>query len=197
MNAPVLTFFSNHGGVGKTSLVYHIAWIFSDMGVRILAADLDPQCKLSTAFLDDDRLEELWSEEGSLSGTLYRSISFPKRDVADHDPLLVSISDNLALISGDIALGCLEEELSQMWSKCLDRDDRAFRILSSLWRVIQRGAESHHADLVLADISPNLGAINRAVLIASSHVAVSVGLDLLSFRGLSTLGQTLRDWRQG
>ena len=43
MSVPVVAFFSNKGGVGKTSLVYHLAWMFSDLEVRVLAADLDPQ----------------------------------------------------------------------------------------------------------------------------------------------------------
>ena len=43
MSVPALTFFNNKGGVGKTSLVYHLSWMFSDLGLSILAVDLDPQ----------------------------------------------------------------------------------------------------------------------------------------------------------
>ena len=32
-------FFNNKGGVGKTTLVYHIAWMLSEMGVSVIAAD--------------------------------------------------------------------------------------------------------------------------------------------------------------
>ena len=28
MSIPVITFFNNKGGVGKTSMVYHLAWMF-------------------------------------------------------------------------------------------------------------------------------------------------------------------------
>lgn len=37
----IVTFFNNKGGVGKTSLVYHLAWMYGSMGLRVLAADLD------------------------------------------------------------------------------------------------------------------------------------------------------------
>ena len=47
-----IAFFNNKGGVGKTSLVYHLAWMFSDLGVRIVAADLDPQDNLTSMFLN-------------------------------------------------------------------------------------------------------------------------------------------------
>jgi cellulose biosynthesis protein BcsQ len=62
MTVPVLTFFNNKGGVGKTSLAYHLAWMLSDVGYRVLACDLDPQANLTAAFLDEERLETLWNE---------------------------------------------------------------------------------------------------------------------------------------
>ena len=39
MTVHVLTFFNNKGSVGKTSLVYHLAWMLSDMGYRVLACE--------------------------------------------------------------------------------------------------------------------------------------------------------------
>ncbi len=53
MSIPVIAFFNNKGGVGKTSMVYHLAWMFSDRGLRIVAGDLDPQGNLTAAFLDE------------------------------------------------------------------------------------------------------------------------------------------------
>jgi cellulose biosynthesis protein BcsQ len=40
---PVAAFFNNKGGVGKTTLVYHLAWMLSGLGVKVLAANLDPR----------------------------------------------------------------------------------------------------------------------------------------------------------
>ena len=59
MSIPVITFFNNKGGVGKTSLVYHLAWMFADIKLRVIAADLDPQGNLTSAFLDNERLEQV------------------------------------------------------------------------------------------------------------------------------------------
>ena len=50
MSVPVVAFFNNKGGVGKTSLVYHLAWMYADLGLRVMAADLDPQANLTSAF---------------------------------------------------------------------------------------------------------------------------------------------------
>ena len=64
MSIPVVAFFNNKSGVGKTSMVYHLAWMFSDRGLRVIAADLDPQSNLTAAFLDEDRLEEVIPSDG-------------------------------------------------------------------------------------------------------------------------------------
>ena len=63
MSVPVLTFFNNKGGVGKTSLVFHLAWMFAEMGKRVVAIDLDPQANLTSAFLPEETLEELWDPQ--------------------------------------------------------------------------------------------------------------------------------------
>ena len=66
--------------------------------------------------------------------------------------------------------------------------------MTVLHQLIQHGAED--AELVLVDVvGPNLGAINRSVLIASDHVCLPLAPDLFSLQGLKNLGPTLRDWR--
>lgn len=197
MSTPVIAFFNNKGGVGKTSLVYHLAWMLAELDVRTLAADLDPQGNLSAAFLEDDRLEELWPENKQ-SRTIYGAVRPLKRGVGDvSEPGLELINDELALIPGDMALSEFEDDLSQVWPKCLDTDERAFRVVSAFWRVLQKGARLHHADVVLIDLGPNLGAINRAALISSDFVVIPLGPDLFSLQGLRNLGPSLREWRRG
>jgi cellulose biosynthesis protein BcsQ len=100
------------------------------------------------------------------------------------------------LIPGDLALAQFEDELSQQWPRCLDGQERAFRVLSAFWRVVQRAAESHSAEFVLIDLGPNLGAINRAALVASDFLAIPLVPDLFSLQGLKNLGPMIRKWRR-
>ncbi|MDY6994738.1 MAG: ParA family protein, partial [Pseudomonadota bacterium] len=58
MAVPIIAFFNNKGGVGKTSLVYHLAWMYHDLGLRVVAVDFDPQANLTAAFLNEERVEE-------------------------------------------------------------------------------------------------------------------------------------------
>ena len=106
------------------------------------------------------------------------------------------MEERLALIAGDLALSGFEDQLSKSWPECSDGDERAFRVISSFWRIIQQGAKAHKAELVLADLGPNLGAINRAALIAADYVAIPLSPDLFSLKGLQNLGPTLIRWRK-
>lgn len=195
MSPPILTFFNNKGGVGKTSLLYHLAWMFAELDKRVIAVDLDPQCNLTAAFLDEDKIEMLWNDNTS-SSTIYRSVK-PLTEVGDIiEPQLQKIATDLYLILGDIELSAYEDILSEQWSKSLSNKNlyRPMRILSSFWQIMQNAAESISADVILVDIGPNLGAINRSVLIATDYVMIPLGADLFSLQGLKNLGPTLRDW---
>jgi len=193
---PVITFFNNKGGVGKTSLVYHLSWMFAEQGKRVVAADLDPQSNLTAAFLDEDTLEELWKEE-TRPNTIFRAVK-PLSDIGDAaEPELKKISDYLYLLPGDVALSRFEETLEGEWLKSLGKDNpRPFRILTGFWRTMQLAAKKAEADMILVDVGPNLGAINRSVLLATNYVIIPLGADLFSLQGLKNLGPQLSDWRK-
>lgn len=191
-----IAFFNNKGGVGKTSLVYHLAWMYADLGVPVLAADLDPQANLTSMFLDEDGLEELWPDgphERTLFGAI-RPLLEGTGDIAT--PYVEDIAENIGLLAGDLGMSASEDELNSQWPDALDRKPRAFRVLSAFWRVARRAAKEREAALVLIDVGPNLGAINRAALIAAEHVVIPLAPDLYSLQGLKNLGPTLRRWRR-
>lgn len=193
----IIAFFNNKGGVGKTTLVYHLAWMYADMGLKIVAADLDPQANLSTMFLDEDRLEELWPD-GPHPDTFLGVIQPILKGTGDIAPPHVErIDDNLGLIVGDLGLSGFEDKLSDAWPRCLDGDEAAFRVISAFYRAICQAAQDCEADVVLVDVGSNLGAINRAALIATTHVVVPLAPDLFSLQGLRNFGPTLRGWRIG
>lgn len=43
-----IAFINNKGGVGKTTLVYHVAWMLAGLGETVLAVDLDPWPNLTS-----------------------------------------------------------------------------------------------------------------------------------------------------
>jgi cellulose biosynthesis protein BcsQ len=191
-----IAFFNNKGGVGKTSLVYHLAYMYAELGLTVVAADLDPQANLTSMFLDDERLEEIWPD-GEHPCTILAALQPIINGVGDiAEPHVEDISGNIGLIVGDLGLSSFEDSLSDVWAKCLDSDEAAFRSMSSLARIIGAAGFGFGAELALIDVGPNLGAINRAALIAAHWVAVPLAPDLYSLQGLRNVGPTLRRWRR-
>lgn len=192
--SPVVTFFNNKGGVGKTTLTYHLAWMLRELGANVLVVDLDPQANLTSAFLDDGRVEALWKEDGRQ--TVFGSLApLLEGEGGLGEPYVEEIEPGLALVPGDLALSGAEQELAAAWPDAMDGKIRAFRVLTAFAAVAQQARRVVGADVVLVDVGPNLGAINRAALVASDHVIVPVAPDLYSLQGLRNLGPTLRSWR--
>lgn len=190
-----IAFFNDKGGVGKTTLVYHLAWMYAELGFSVVAADLDPQASLSVMFLDEDRLEELWSDDDERRSIL-GSLSPILKGVGDiGKPHVEEIAPQCGVVVGDLGLSRFEAKLSAAWPDCLDGDESAFRIESAFHRVVLAAAEERDADVVLIDVGPNLGAINRSAIIAADFVVFPLAPDLFSLQGLRNLGPTLRDWR--
>lgn len=193
-----IAFFNNKGGVGKTTLLYHLAWMYSELGIRVVAVDLDPQSNLTSSFLSEDRLGELW--EGPAAGQTIVNAVAPLLEEGTGEvksPHLEIITRRLALVPGNLGLARVEDELSSQWSDCLDGKAKAFRITTAFHRVVQLAADEFKADVALIDVGPNLGALNRCALIAADHVAVPLVPDLYSLQGLRNLGPTLQTWRKG
>ena len=197
MSVPTVAFFNNKGGVGKTSLVYHLAWMYADSGKRVVAVDLDPQANLTSSFVSTHLLEEIW-KEGSPFSTIYRCIEPLVNDTGDvEDATPEYIDENIRLIVGDLALSNIEDQLSEAWRDCLDGNERAYRLTSAFWRIMQEYAKYCRADLIMIDLGPNLGAINRAALIAADFVVLPLSPDIYSYQALRHLGSKLRSWRDG
>lgn len=189
-----IAFFNNKGGVGTTSLVYHLAHMFADQGLRVVAVDLDPQANLTSMCLEEDDLERLWSNRGDR--TIYEALRPLLEGEGDIGTLRTeAIRKDLSLVVGDLSLSKAEDELSSQWPDCLDRKPRAFRVLSAISRVVAQAGDDVDAELALLDVGPNLGALNRAALLGAEYVVVPLAPDIYSLQGLDNFGPTLRRWR--
>jgi cellulose biosynthesis protein BcsQ len=198
--------FNNKGGVGKTTLTYHLAHMVARLGHRVMAVDLDPQSNLTAEFLDEDRLAEIWQEPDPTVGTgdadprdcrtvaaAVRPIMEGIGDIRLCEP--IEVAEDLWLLAGDLTLSAFEDRLSDAWPRGFTGDPAALRTTTAFHRIIRGAGERVSAEVVLVDVGPNLGAINRAGLLAADTVLVPLAADLFSLRGLRNLGPTLRGWR--
>ncbi|MEW6073868.1 MAG: ParA family protein [Planctomycetota bacterium] len=189
--------FNNKGGVGKTTLTFNIAHMLARMGKRTVVLDYDPQCNVSAIFLDEETIEEIWGD-GSGEVHVFGCVDPVRRGKGDvRIPRLVSIEANLWLLPGHLDLSRFEQTLAEEWPKTMaTENERALDVTTALDLLSDHASRSIGADVVLFDLGPSLGALNRAALLACDAVVVPLAPDLFSLQGLRNVGPTLRDWRR-
>jgi len=198
-----IALFNHKGGVGKTTLTVNIADALADMGKRVLLVDADPQCNLTSFYLDEPKLEALLggSDADGADSTIWSAIKPVVSGRGDIAPVeLWNVGGkNTSLYPGDVLLSMYEEELPQAWTECFARKTRGYDVMTALSRAVAVAAASVDADIVIYDVGPNVGALNRAVLLDCDAFITPVASDLFSLRALSTVGVSvarwIRDWK--
>ncbi len=192
-----LVFFNNKGGVGKTTLTFNLAHMLARQGPRVVVLDYDPQCNISAILLDDLDLAEIW-EADKPGETVKSCLDLVRRGKGDIvPPQLRKVADGLWLLPGHLELSRFEQTLAEGFAKTLGVDnERALDLTTALDLLSNLAAEAVGADILLVDVGPSLGALNRAALLACDHVVVPVAPDLFSLQGLRNVGPTLREWRK-
>ena len=191
----VVAFFSNKLGVGATTLVYHLAWMFQEMGVRTVALDLDPQADLTALFFSKEDIERFWAT-GKESPTVFPFVESLTRGAGNEENLpILEIASHLALVPGELALGRLEGQLADAWARFADGASEFLETVSVFSRLAAYSARAGSADLVLIDLGSTLGALNRAVLHAADHLVMPLATDFYSIQALRNLGSVFPRWR--
>jgi chromosome partitioning protein len=80
------------------------------------------------------------------------------------------------------------------WPEALAGFERGFRVTSAPYRLIQQLGDQVDADYAFVDLGPNVGALNRAVLLGSDYLIVPLAADLFSLRALPSVGGSLERW---
>lgn len=191
-----LVLFNHKGGVGKTTLTVNIASALAEKGKRVLLVDADPQCNLTSYLVEASVIGDWLDNSNSDSGvTIWSAIkpvaesSGTVREIAPFERLT-----NIFLIPGDILLSGFEQDLQQIWIECLQRKVRGYRGVSAISEIVNLIANRIEADFVFYDVGPNIGPLNRVVLLDCDYFIVPAACDLFSTIALSTLGHSLETW---
>jgi cellulose biosynthesis protein BcsQ len=141
-------------------------------------------------------IRRAWHEDGN---SIYQNVLPVYRttgDIRNRMPTRVRTDYNLFLVPGDLRLSNFEDLLGDTWSAARGGSEPALRAQSAIHRYIEFAAERVGADVVLIDLGPNLGALNRAVLASSDYFIMPVAPDLFSIQGTENLGNKLVSWRR-
>ena len=191
-----LVIFNHKGGVGKTTLTVNIAAALAEMGKRILLVDSDPQGNLTSSLVEEAVVDDLLDSADTDTGATLWSALKPIVEATGELKVISPIEarQNIYLLPGDVRLSEFEQELSSMWTDCISRKSRGFRGTTALSRLVDEVATANKIDFVFYDAGPNIGPLNRVILLDADYFIVPAACDLFSLRALKTLGHTLVGW---
>ncbi len=192
-----IAIFNHKGGVGKTTLTVNLAAALAEEGQHVLLIDSDPQCNITSHLFEDSVVDDLLNEsDGPRGETIWSAVkpvveaegSF--RNVGLYD----TAQNGLSLLPGDIRLSEYEVELGDFWGACFEGRRRGFNGTTSLSQLTNEYAAEFKFDFIFYDTGPNIGPLNRAILLDCDYFIVPGACDLFSVRALGTLGHSLSTW---
>ncbi|MBP7773203.1 MAG: AAA family ATPase [Bacteroidia bacterium] len=191
-----ITLYNHKGGVGKTTLMINIAAALADLGKRVLLVDTDPQCNLTSYLVESPVVDEWLESSDSKHG---KTIWSALKPFVEGEGELKKIKpqerqDGVFLLPGDIRLADFEADLAGIWVECLQRRPRGFKGASSISEIVNTICIEEDINFVFYDVGPNIGPLNRVILLDCDYFIVPAACDLFSVRALKTLGHSLHSW---
>lgn len=195
-SAKRIAVFNHKGGVGKTTLTANIASEMADLGKRVLLVDADPQCNLTSLLVDptvvDDLLDHSDGREGATIWSAVKPVVEGTGEIRDVTP--IELPSGCFLLPGDIRLSDFEAELNDFWSQSIQRKMRGYIGTSAISMLVNRICASYEIDYVFYDCGPNIGHLNRIIILDCDYFVVAAATDQFSVRAFKTLGRTLSAW---
>ena len=166
-----IAFHNQKGGVGKSTLSAHVAWALAEEGARTVLVDGDPQGNTTTWLLNGPPAREL---ADVLAG---------KCTVVD---AMVEIVPKLMLmptfaIGGDLPTF---------------NDPRVMAENPYLFEDLCESLEGLGTDVLVFDLSPGLGSLEKMVLKSVDEVIVPVTAEYFSLDGIQVVKSALEDINQ-
>ena len=216
-----ISVFNNKGGVGKTTLTYHLANALAELGYKVLMVDADPQCNLTIFSVDSETISKIWEPEDPyidegieitrataskpqikklLSNT--RSLHFllkpTEEGTGEFDNLSppLNLAKNLDLIPGRLSLHSYEEKVASRWADAYRGDSLAIRTMTRIRNLAEEYSAIHSYDFVIIDTSPSLGALNKVIISTVDGFFVPAYPDLFSLYGIRNIGKSLSKWKR-
>jgi len=182
-------FFTNKGGVGKTTLLCNLAgYLAKERNLKIAVIDADPQANATQYMFGDDFLEEVYDLD--TAETVYDYVRPVTQGKGFRDDVHVQRSDNFGVdvILGDPRLALVEDFLAADWGASGVRSLRSTFVFRQMLLHLKK------YDFVFFDMGPSLGSINRAALIASDFFVIPISIDIFSVRAVGNISDWLSKW---
>jgi chromosome partitioning protein len=163
MEAKVVTFINEKGGVGKTSVCFNSAWELAALGKKVLMIDMDGQKANLTFFSGVQRSDAM------------KTIVDVLKSCVSLDSVAVNVKENLDLIPANMSVA----ELGM--------DAKISRLRSEL-----KAAKDKY-DYIFVDVNPSPGWGHYLSLSVSDYVVVIMLPDIASLEGNSGILESIAE----
>lgn len=191
-----LVFCNNKGGVGKTTLAFHVGVELSRKGFKTALIDLDPQCNLTLQTLGHNFYEQtLFSDQ---TPTIYDVLQPKLEGSGDIDNAVkpTHVRDNLYILPGHIQLSLYEDLLLTGYNDAAAGNLRGYSDTSALDRYLNEIGAAEDIDVFIIDTSPSLGVLNRVIFLGAEYFVVPMTPDSYSVQGINNLGVVFEKWKR-
>lgn len=191
-----ITVFNNKGGVGKTTLLCNLAgYLAIKKRKKVLVIDADPQCNATIYSMGEEFIERTYTK--SKRETIVAMLEPLRRGRGYLKHNLIPVKTKrfgYEIIAGDPDLSLSEDLLASDWKIASSGDPRGIQTSLVFYEMIQRFTDY---DYIFFDIGPSLGAINRAVLLASTNFILPMSSDIFSVMAVRNISSSLKKWKRG
>ncbi len=197
---PILVSLFNHkGGVSKTTTTFNLGWTFANKGTKTLIVDADPQCNLTAYVLQLQKkqsIDEFYKDvdNDNLYSKLLPLISGKTLQVDAVKPS-DTLNDNLKLVAGHLSMSDFD---IQVTAGLLSTEGGFLQFtaqfVGALNKVVRETAIQNQCQLILIDMSPSSGAMNRSILMSSDYFLIPTSPDFFSYQAIQNLGDMFINW---
>lgn len=216
----IISLFNNKGGVGKTTLAYHLSHCLSEMDYKVLMIDVDPQCNLTICSLYDEEIQRIWGTEdpfiedfqstqrimsekdfqniNETPRTIHYLLKTTEEGTSDLGilPPPIEITSNLSLIPGRLTMHMYEDKIAERWNGVYRGDPLAIRTITRIRNIAEEYGEKHGYDFAIIDTSPSLGILNKVVISTVDGFLIPCLPDMFSLYGVRNIGDYLSKWKK-
>jgi chromosome partitioning protein len=168
----VIAVFNQKGGVGKTSVAFHLGWYLSEIGRRVLLVDLDPQGNLSSLFETD----------ACGAADIFTKQPPDSLQPVDVERKAPGGRRKFGLVTADERLQSLEATTNGLGG--LTRLRKALKSREGQW------------DYVVIDCPPSLGGFSANAIVAADFVIVPCTVRQFSIHGLEHVCEVIESTRE-